>query len=114
MKYYYAIFKSSSFKASSQAVEVEFPDLPGCVTFGGNWDEALANATDALAGWLVNAQPEYLKEPTSFSLLKHKNGDETLVPVAVDEKALQSYRRLKRAKNTSPRPTGRSSYARGY
>ena len=36
MKYYYAIFKQSK-----DAVEVEFPDLTDCVTFGRDWDEAL-------------------------------------------------------------------------
>lgn len=95
MKYYYAIFRTSG-----HTVEVEFPDLPGCVTFGADWDKALANATEALAGWLTNAQPEFLKEPTSFLLLKQKCGDEALVPVAVDEKILQFYRKQRRAKNT--------------
>ncbi len=109
MKYYYALFKSSQ-----QAVEVEFPDLPGCVTFGSDWDDALANATDVLAGWLAHAQPEFRKEPTPFSQLNLKNNGETLVPIAVDEKALQSYRKLKQSKNTLPRPTARSSYGRGY
>ncbi|NUO81378.1 type II toxin-antitoxin system HicB family antitoxin [candidate division KSB1 bacterium] len=108
MKYYYAIFKSSP-----QAIEVEFPDLPGCVTFGSDWDEALANATDVLAGWLAHAQPEFRKEPTPFSQLNSKGSGETFVPIAVDEKTLQSYRKQKSAKNTSPRPIARSSYSRG-
>ena len=41
MKYYYAIFKKSR-----KTVEVDFPDLPGCVTYGKDWEEALANAED--------------------------------------------------------------------
>ena len=31
---------------------VEFPDCPGCRTFGGSRDEALAMAREALEGWL--------------------------------------------------------------
>ncbi len=36
MKYYHAVFKTST-----GAVEVEFPDLQGCVTFGKDWENAL-------------------------------------------------------------------------
>jgi len=61
MKYYYAIFKHS--KAT---VEVEFPDLTGCLTFGTNRDEALENATDVLAAWLANAESHFVKEPSSY------------------------------------------------
>jgi predicted RNase H-like HicB family nuclease len=35
---------------------VQFPDLPGCLTEGDTIDEALANAAEALSGWLPNAQ----------------------------------------------------------
>lgn len=31
---------------------VSFPDCPGCQTFGGTKDEAIALAADALDGWL--------------------------------------------------------------
>ncbi len=31
---------------------VEFPDCPGCQTFGETKEEALAMAADALEGWL--------------------------------------------------------------
>lgn len=48
MKYYYAIFIQTD-----EAIEVEFPDLPGCVTFGETWEEAYENAVDVLAGWLM-------------------------------------------------------------
>ncbi len=51
MKLYYAIFTKSD-----NAVEVEFPDLPGCVTFGDTFEEAYSNAADVLAGWMANAK----------------------------------------------------------
>jgi antitoxin HicB len=31
---------------------VEFPDLPGCVTFGRTLEEAKQNAEEALSGYL--------------------------------------------------------------
>jgi antitoxin HicB len=34
---------------------VQFPDLPGCLTEGGTLEEALANAAEALSGWLFVA-----------------------------------------------------------
>jgi len=54
MKFYYAIFRKTS-----EAIEVKFPDLQGCVTFGRTRDEAIENATDVLAGWLANAESQF-------------------------------------------------------
>jgi predicted RNase H-like HicB family nuclease len=89
MKYYYAIFKHSK-----DNVEVEFPDLTGCVTFGNDWDEALENATDVLAAWLANAEIQFVKEPSSYQELKKKYKNANLMPIA--EKTLESYEELKR------------------
>jgi len=91
MKYYYAIFKHSK-----DTVEVEFPDLTGCVTFGNDWDEALENATDVLAAWLANAEIQFVKEPSSYQELKKKCKNANLMPIALDEKTLESYEELKR------------------
>ena len=91
MKYYYAIFTHSE-----DSVEVEFPDLRGCVTFGDNWDEAIENATDVLAAWLANAEYQFIKEPSSFETLKDKYGKANLIPIALDEKIVESYEELKR------------------
>lgn len=33
MNHYYAVFKKTT-----EAIEVEFPDLEGCVTFGSDWE----------------------------------------------------------------------------
>ena len=91
MKYYYAIFKHGK-----DSIEVEFPDLKGCVTFGDNWDEALENATDVLAAWLANAESQFINDPSSYQDLRKIHKDEKLVPIALDEKILESYEELKR------------------
>ncbi len=66
MKSYYAIFRKTS-----EAIEVEFPDLQGCVTFGRSKDEAMENASDVLAGWLANAEPQFVKEPSSYDFKRY-------------------------------------------
>jgi len=40
------------FDRSDKAYLVEFPDLPGCVTYGASLDEAQKNAAEALSGYL--------------------------------------------------------------
>ena len=84
---YYAILRETE-----EAIEVEFPDLEGCVTFGKNYDEAIENASDALAGWLAHAEPCFVKKPSSFEQLKHLGS--TLIPVAVDQEIKLRYESL--------------------
>lgn len=81
---YYAILRETP-----EAVEVEFPDLEGCVTFGENYDDAIDNASDALAAWLAHAEPSFVKKPSSFEQLKHLGGN--LVPVLVDQEVKLRY-----------------------
>lgn len=89
MKHYYARFKETV-----EAVEVDFPDLEGCVTFGSDWEEAIENAEDALAAWLANAEPVFINKPSTHkALLRSK---EKLVPIAVNESILESYKPLRR------------------
>lgn len=90
MKHYYAFFKTTD-----EAVEVTFPDLQGCVTFGCDWEEALENAEDVLAAWLANAEPEFIKVPSKHSELANLIGGE-LVPIFVNENVLASYQQPKR------------------
>lgn len=89
MKHYYAIFKKTA-----EAIEVTFPDLEGCVTFGNTWEEALENAENVLAGWLAHANKIYKKEPSKHDELVHLSGE--LVPIVVNEKILDTYQELKR------------------
>ena len=96
MNHYYAIFKKTE-----TAIEVEFPDLAGCVTFGKNWEEALANAEDALAGWLAHAESTFIKTPSKHDELNHLSGD--LVPIPINKQVIDSYHELKRFNVIFPR-----------
>ena len=89
MKHYYALFKKTD-----ASVEVEFPDLKGCFTFGKDWEEALENAEDVLAAWLVNAESKFIKAPSKHHKLEYLSGE--LVPILIDENIMASYRKLKR------------------
>jgi predicted RNase H-like HicB family nuclease len=52
---------------------VSFPDVPGCVSAGDTFEEALANAAEALAGHfaLMQADGEAISAPRSLEQLKH-------------------------------------------
>ena len=89
MKKYYAIFKKTS-----EATEVEFPDLEGCVTFGKDYDEAYNNAIDALAGWMAYAEPQFIVNPSTYEEIKPRKG--MIVPIPLDSSLLESYEEKKR------------------
>ncbi len=89
MKFYSAIFTKIS-----NVVEVEFPDLPGCVTFGDTFEEAYNNAADVLAGWLANAEKQFIRQPSRYEDLDKSAGE--IIPVPLDEKIMNSYAATKR------------------
>lgn len=51
---------------------VSFPDVPGCVSAGDTFEEAVANASEALAGHFaaMRADGETVPPPRSFEDLK--------------------------------------------
>ena len=51
------------------AYNVEFPDLPGCLTFGHSLEEALAYAKDALDGYLesIDLREQEIPQPSQKS-----------------------------------------------
>jgi antitoxin HicB len=51
------------FDSKDQVYNVSFPDLPGCLTYGETLEEARANATEALSGYLESIDSRRLKVP---------------------------------------------------
>ena len=51
---------------------VSFPDVPGCISAGDTFEEAVANAAEALAGHfaLMKADGDPIPAPRSFEELK--------------------------------------------
>jgi len=48
---------------ADKAFNVEFPDLPGCLTYGSTLDEALKNAKEALDGYLESVDLREMNIP---------------------------------------------------
>ena len=90
-KRYYAIFTETR-----DAVEVEFPDIDGCVTFGGEFEEAYDMAVDVLAAMLMSSETQFIREPSTYKELKDQYPDAVLVPVPVDKKIMDLYAEKKR------------------
>ena len=51
---------------------VSFPDVPGCISAGDTFEQAVSNAAEALAGHFgaMRADGETLPQPRSFEALK--------------------------------------------
>ena len=100
---------------------VEFPDCPGCVTFGDSKAEALTNAVEALEGWLeanlvrdlVPPLPKARKgEPILVNmtlaiaiLLKVNRRLKHLTQAAVAKKAQLSQQQVARLESATGNPT---------
>jgi predicted RNase H-like HicB family nuclease len=55
---------------------VSFPDVPGCISAGDTFEEAVVNAAEALAGHfaLMKADGDAIPKPRSFEELKRDRG----------------------------------------
>jgi predicted RNase H-like HicB family nuclease len=72
MTHYIAIVE----EADGKAIGVWFPDLPGCVSAGDTLDEAMANASEALALWVDVAKEHDQSIPAPRSLTELKTDPE--------------------------------------
>ena len=88
MEHYYAFFQQTE-----EAIEVEFPDVKGCLTFGETWEEAYHMAIDALAGCLsaLDAHPN----ASTYEELKGSQPGE-LKPIPVLREIMEKYEPAKR------------------
>jgi len=63
-------------------ISVKFPDLPGCLTFGETFEEAVNMAKEAISGWIIVRENENLDIPKP-SMITAKEG-ETIVLIEFD------------------------------
>ena len=61
MKYLY----TATFKPDNGQIYARIPDLPGCITTGSDYEDAITQITDAASGWLVVAEDESLDIPAA-------------------------------------------------
>jgi antitoxin HicB len=84
-KGYYAVFK-----CSSDAVDVYFPDLPGCQTCARDMEEAFEYAVDALAAWLETAEGQFIPEkPMTFEEVQKRYPDQIVMKIPVEKSISQ-------------------------
>jgi predicted RNase H-like HicB family nuclease len=59
-------------KDAGTSYDVSFPDVPGCISAGDTFEEAMTNAAEALAGHLsmMKQDGDQLPEPRSFEELR--------------------------------------------
>ncbi len=62
------VFELQSEPESGYTITV--PSLPGCVSYGSTFEEALEMIKDAMTGWLAVAREEGLPIPEQFEYLK--------------------------------------------
>ena len=69
------------FTFEPEGVSVEFADLPGCLTFGSDWTEAMAMSKDALALRLYTMErdAEGIPEPSGLNELRLEGNQRTSV-----------------------------------
>lgn len=60
---YFAVFEP----AEENGYNVSFPDFPGCVTFGKNFEEAKKKAKEVLELWLEELADQKYKFPVRAS-----------------------------------------------
>ncbi|MDD9149245.1 type II toxin-antitoxin system HicB family antitoxin [Sporolactobacillus sp. CQH2019] len=60
------------FEVNKNGISVEFPDLPGCLPYGKDTNEAFKNAKEALSLHLYGMEEdgETIPEPTDFRKIK--------------------------------------------
>lgn len=104
MKYlYYAIFHQNH----KGQYEVSFPDLaPNAATYGEDMSDALKQAKDALAGYLLTVEDyqEEFNKPSEPQDIKYNESD-LLIPVEVDTAIERQKERNKSVKKTLTIPS---------
>lgn len=83
MKYrYYSVFTQEK-----DYIDITFPDLKGCVTFGDNLEQALHMSNEALEGYLLVLEDEKMSipKPSTYQELQAKlNENQQLHLISVD------------------------------
>ncbi len=96
---YYAVFEYSS-----EAVEVEFPGLDGCVTFGKDMEDAYESAVDALAGWLELADEKFIPEKKlRFEEIREQFPNKLIMLIPVNTTIMKKYEEKQRFNASFPK-----------
>jgi len=75
------------FHQEGNAYWVEFPDLPGCQSFGDTLPETMAEAQEALAAYVLTMleQGKPLAQPSDIGAISPEDGFTSLVACTIDQ-----------------------------
>lgn len=75
------------FHQEDNAYWVEFPDLPGCQSFGDTLPETMAEAQEALAAYVLTLleQGKPLAQPSDIGVITPEDGFTSLVACTIDQ-----------------------------
>ena len=59
-------------KNEDDGYKVTVPSLPGCISEGDTWDEAIANITEAIEGYLEVLDDFHRPIPVEITIQTHK------------------------------------------
>jgi predicted RNase H-like HicB family nuclease len=93
------------FYKDENAIGVEFPDLPGCVTFGDDMNDAVKMAKEAMGGYLLTLEDikKAIPKPTPLSEVETQKGQAVFL-VEVYLSVLRDEERNKSVKKTVTLP----------
>jgi predicted RNase H-like HicB family nuclease len=105
MKYVFtAIFSPEP--DDDNAINVSFPDLPGCYTCGDSLEDAIAMAKDALCLWLYDKEQTGASIPVATSPQKiNPQGNDFITAIAVDTNFYKRFYENKAVKKTLTIPS---------
>ncbi|MEI6287555.1 MAG: type II toxin-antitoxin system HicB family antitoxin [Bacillota bacterium] len=86
------------FSKDDDCIAVEFPNLPGCLTFGESFEDTVNMAKDAMAGWIVSQENMGNVIPAP-SMITAKEG-ETIMLVEFDSVEYRRKHERKAVKKT--------------
>lgn len=90
------------FHKENSSYWVEFPDLPGCHTYGDSIAETMVSAQEALAGYLLTLSEQNMPiaSPSSISAIHVDDGFSSLISCDInqykDTKAVKPFGQLKK------------------
>ena len=89
------------FHYSDDGISIEFPDLPGCLSFGDDDNEAIHNAKEALELHLYGLEEDSMHIPSSSHIQDIKlSENETIILIDVWMKPVRDYMQNKAIKKT--------------
>jgi predicted RNase H-like HicB family nuclease len=89
------------FHYSDDGISIEFPDLPGCLSFGDDDNEAIHNAKEALELHLYGLEEDSVHIPSSSHIQNIKlSENETIILIDVWMKPVRDYMQNKAIKKT--------------